>query len=142
MKEVQHLVRLLMIIAVMAGLVFTGCAGPKPKPGEVFPCAADSKIEKTIAPEAELADFSCVVKAWEGADTLHFNVAIKNISDQAQRYRVNIFLDNDKAVGGLIPQSTKKGLVEPGQTAAFEYPVSGMNRGPKSIVLMVKTISE
>ena len=45
---------------------FCGCAGPKPKPGEVFPCAADSKIEKTIAPEAELADFSCVVKNWEG----------------------------------------------------------------------------
>ena len=142
MKQFQHLVGLFGIIAVLACLVFSGCAGPKPKPGEVFPCAADSNIEKTIAPEAELADFSCILKKWEGSDTLHFNVAVKNISDQPQRYRVNIFLDNHKAVGGLIPQSTSKGLVEPGQTATFEYPVSGMACGPKSIVLMVKTISE
>ncbi|WP_372680335.1 hypothetical protein [Desulfosarcina sp.] len=142
MKQFQHLVGFLGIIAVLACLVFAGCAGPQPKPGEVFPCAADSKIEKTIAPEAELADFSCVLKKWEGSDTLHFNVAVKNISDQPQRYRVNIFLDNGKAVGGLIPRKTNKGLVEPGQTESFEYPVSGMNLGPKSIVLMVKTMSQ
>jgi hypothetical protein len=129
-------------MTVLVCLVCVGCAGPKPKPGDVFPCAADSKIEKTIAPEAELADFSCVLKKWEGKDTLHFNVAVKNVSDQPQRYRVNIFLDNGKAVGGLIPQTTKKGLVEPGQTASFEYPVSGMDGGPRSIVLMVKTMSQ
>jgi hypothetical protein len=142
MGRFQHLVNVLGIIAVLVCLVFWGCAGPKPKPGEVFPCAVDSKIEKTIAPEVELTDFSCVLKNWEGSDTLHFNVAVKNISDQPQRYRVNIFLDNGKAVGGLIPRKTSKGLVAPGQTAAFEYPVSGMDCGPKSIVLMVKTMNQ
>ena len=142
MKRFKHVVGFLGIIAVLACLVCVGCAGPKPKPGEVFPCAADSKIEKTIAPEAELADFSCVLKKWEGSDTLHFNVSLKNISDQPQRYRVNIFLDNGKAVGGLIPRTTKGGLVEPGQTASFVYPVGGMDCGPKSIVLMVKTMSQ
>jgi hypothetical protein len=81
MKRFHHIVGLLGIIAVLACLICVGCAGPKPKPGEVFPCAADSKIEKTIAPEAELADFSCVLKKWEGSDTLHFNVALKNVSD-------------------------------------------------------------
>jgi hypothetical protein len=142
MMRFQHISRLLGIIAVLACLVFVGCAGPKPKPGEVFPCAADSKIERPIAPEAELADFSCVMKKWEGSDTLHFNVAVKNISDQPQRYKVNIFMDNGKAVGGLIPRTTKKGLVEPGQTASFVYPVSGMDRAPKSIELMIKTMSQ
>ena len=87
-------------------------------------------------------DFSCVLKNWEGSDTLHFNVTLKNVSDQPQRYKVNIFMDNGKAVGGLIPRTTKKGLVEPGQTASFEYPVSGMHCGPKSIELMVKTMSQ
>jgi hypothetical protein len=142
MKRFHHIVTLLGIIAVLACLIFVGCAGPKPKPGEVFPCAADSKIEKSIAPEAELADFSCILKKWEGSDTLHFNVALKNVSDVSQRYRVNIFLDNGKAVGGLIPRKTKGGLVEPGQTASFVYPVSGMDCGPKSIVLMVKTMNQ
>ena len=142
MERFLTVVKLLGIVAVVAGLLSTGCAGPKPQPGEVFPCAADSKIEKTIAPEAELADFSCVMKNWEGSDTLHFNVGVKNVSDQPQRYKVNIFLDNGKAVGGLIPRTTKGGLVETGQTSSFVYPVKGMDRAPKSIELMIKTISE
>jgi hypothetical protein len=142
MNRFQHLVGLLGIIAVLACLIVVGCAGPKPKPGEIFPCAADSKIEKSIAPEAELTDFSCMLKNWEGSDTLHFNVAIKNVSEQPQRYRVNIFLDNGKAVGGLIPRKTATGLVEAGQTASFVYPVSGMARAPKSIELMIKTMSQ
>ena len=142
MKRFQHVARFLGIIAVLACLVCVGCAGPKPKPGEVFPCAADSQIEKTIAPEAELTDFSCVLKKWEGSDTLHFNVTLKNVSEQPQRYRVNIFLDNGKAVGGLIPRKTKGGLIAPGESASFVYPVSEMACGPQSIVLMVKTMSQ
>ncbi len=141
MKRFQHFVRFIGIFAVLAGLVFAGCAGPQSKPGEVFPCAADSEIEKEIAPEAELADFACVLKNWNGNDTLHFNVAVKNISSTPQRYRVNIFLDNGKAVGGLIPRKTKDGLVKPGETAAFVYPVKDMDRGPKSVIVMVKTMS-
>lgn len=142
MKRFQQVGQLLGLLAVLTCLVCAGCAGPKPTPGEVFPCAADSKIEKDIAPEAELADFSCVLKEWNGSDTLHFNVAVKNVSDQPQRYRVNIFLDNGKAVGGLIPRKTKKGLVQPGQSASFVYPVKGMDRGPKSVMVMVKTMSQ
>lgn len=142
MRRFQHVARGVGIVTVLACLVCLGCAGPKPKPGEVFPCAADSKIEKAIAPEAELTDFSCVLKKWEGSDTLHFNVSVKNISDQPQRYRVNIFLDNGKAVGGLIPRKTKKGLVKPGETASFVYPVKGMDCGPRSVTVLVKTMSQ
>ena len=142
MKQLQHVMGLLGILAVATCLAVAGCAGPKPKPGEIFPCAADSKIDKSIAPEAELTDFSCVVKKWNGNDTLHFNVTVKNISQQPQRYRVNIFLDNGKAVGGLIPRKTKKGLVQPGQTASFVYPVKDMDCGPKSVSILVKTMSQ
>lgn len=130
------------LIVALACLAWVGCAGPRPEPGKVFPCAADSRIEKSIAAEAELVDFSCILKPWEGSDTLHFNISLKNVSDQPQRYKVNIFLDNGKAVGGLIPRTTKKGLVAPGETAGFEYPVGGMDCAPKSITLMVKTISQ
>lgn len=130
------------VFITMLVLLVAACAGQKPQPGTVFPCADDGKIEQQIAAEAELVDFSCILKPWEGSDTLHFNVTLKNVSDQPQRYRVNIFLDNGKAVGGLIPRTTKKGLVEPGQTAGFEYPVGGMDDAPASIILMVKTITE
>ena len=142
MKRFRQVIQLLGIIAILACLVFAGCAGPKPKPGEVFPCAADGKIEKEIAPEAELTELSCVIKEWNGSDTLHFTVGVKNVTETPQRYRVNIFLENGKAVGGLIPRKTKKGLVQPGQTASFVYPVKGMDRGPKSLSILVKTMSQ
>lgn len=134
-------IRLLVILAATS-LVVAGCAGPKPKPGEIFSCVADSKLDKTILSEVVLEDFSCVFKKWKGSETLHFNVAIKNVSQTDQRYKVNIFLDNDKAVGGLIPRKTNKGLVKPGQIAKFTYPVKGMDKKAKKITLIIKTMGK
>jgi hypothetical protein len=132
------------LAVILALAVFTGCAGPKAPavpPGTPFTCVAEGKLEKMIAPEAELTDFSCMFKKYEGIETLHFTVGVKNVTDQPQRYRVNIFLDNGKAVGGLIPPNTKKGLVEPGQTGSFTYPVVAMPGKPKSITLKISTTS-
>jgi hypothetical protein len=132
----------LLLIFAAGVLVLTGCMTVTPKPGEVFSCAKDSDLNKIIAPEASLEDFSCVIKRYEGADTLHFNVAVKNISNEDQRFKVNIFLENGKAVGGLLPTSTKKGLIKPGETAKFTYPVMAMNASPGKIDLIIKTMSK
>jgi hypothetical protein len=83
-----------------------------------------------------------VIKKWKGADTLHFNIAVKNISTEDQRFKVNIFLANGKAVGGLLPRKTAKGLIKPGQTATFTYPVKGVNGAPGKIDLFVKTMAK
>jgi hypothetical protein len=109
---------------------------------EAFPCAKTCDIAKTIAPEASLEDFSCVVKKWKGENTLHFNVAVKNISQEDQRFKVNIFLENGKAVGGLLPRKIKKGLIKPGDTAKFTYPVKGVAKASGKIDLIIKTMSK
>ena len=116
------------LCAAMAAalLVLTSCSAPTPKPGETFACASASDITQTIAKEASLENFACVMKEWEGETTLHFMVAVKNVSDQDQRFKVNIFLENGKAVGGLLPRKTKNGLMKPGQTLEFTYPVKGV----------------
>jgi len=144
MKQLKPLSIWLGVCSLLAGLVLAGCASgltPKSVPA-VFPCVSPYKLKKMIAPEAKLIDFSCSFKKWKGAETLHFKVAVKNISDQPQRFRVNIFLDNGKAVGGLIPRKTKKGLIEPGQMASFVYPVKGMPRQPNAITLKISTVSK
>jgi hypothetical protein len=110
--------------------------------GEMFDCAPDSKIEKMIAKDAKLTEFSCYYEKWKGAKALHFKVGVKNLAKEPMRFRVNIFLDNGKAVGGLIPRKTKKGLVKPGETASFAYPVKGMTEKPKEIILRVTTMSK
>lgn len=146
MMQVKWLSTWLMVGVAATALIIIGCAGtqsagytPQDAP-DVFDCVADNKLDKEVATEAELAEFSCSFKKWEGADTLHFKVAIKNVSGSDQRYRVNIFLDNGKAVGGLIPRKTAKGLVKPGQTASFVYPVKGMAQQPKAVTLRIRTI--
>ena len=98
----------LLVILAVVGLALAGCAGAKPKPGEVFSCVKEGKLDKTIAPEAQLEEFSCVFKKWKGSEVLHFNVAIKNVSKEDQRFKVNIFLDNDKAVGGYFQERPKR----------------------------------
>ena len=130
----------LIFVTFFACLVLSGCAGKKIKPGEVAPCVPEAKLEKEISPEASLEDLSCTMKKWEGSDTLHFNVTVKNVSSQPQRYRVHIFLDNGKAVGGLITRKAAKGLIKPGESASFQYPVKEMVCLPKSLTVVVKTM--
>ncbi len=136
MQRIVGFLPLSVFMWVMISVFITGYS----LAGGVPPCVPDGKLEQSISPEAELTDFICFYKNYEGADVLHFNVAIKNVSDTPQRFRIHIFLDNGKAVGGLIPRTTKDGLVEPGQSASFEYPVTGMTAKPKEIVLNISTV--
>jgi len=144
MKPQKMTTVLMALFSLLALLALESCAGgltPKNAPA-AFPCVSPDKLETMISPEAELVDLSCSFKKWEGAETLHFKVAVKNVSDQPQRYKVDIFLDNDKAVGGLIPRTTKKGLLKPGQTASFVYPVKGMDHQAKTIMLRIITMGK
>jgi len=132
-----------VLFIIATGVLFlAGAMTVTANAGDAFPCAKDSDISKTIAPEASLEDFSCVIKRYEGVDTLHFNVTVKNISNEDQRFKVNIFLANGKAVGGLLPRTTKKGLIKPGETESFTYPVMAMNTTPQKIDLIIKTMSK
>ena len=145
MKKSPGVAALLVAVIAAACLFFTGCAGKGYTPGtapDSFPCVPESKLEKDIVPEAALENLSCYFKNYEGKDTLHLKVAVKNVSDKPQRYRVNIFMDNGKAVGGLIPRTTKKGLVEQGQSMSFDYPVVDMPQSPKTMTLIIKTASQ
>jgi hypothetical protein len=127
--------------AVCLGL-WSGVGATVQAAEEEFACAQEDKIDKTIAPEAQLEGLTCFFKKYEGAQVLHFKLAVKNLTDKPQRYRVHIFLDNGKAVGGLIPATTKKGLIEPGKSATFVYPVTGMTDKPGSITLKIATMAE
>jgi hypothetical protein len=137
MKRFKSVLPLSIFICILMGIFIAGNAFAGGAPA----CISERNIEKSIAPEAMLTDFSCTFKMFEGAEVLHFNVALKNVSGTPQRFRVHIFLDNGKAVGGLIPRKTSGGLVEPGQTASFVYPVNGMMGLPQEIILNVSTVS-
>ena len=133
-------------IGWMAWLVAVGivaiAAGPAAWAADEFACVAADKLEKNIVAGAELEPLVCFFAPYEGKNVLHFKVGVKNATDQAQRFRVNLFLDNGKAVGGLIPVKTKAGLVKPGETGRFVYPVTGMTDKPAAVTVRVSAISE
>lgn len=135
------------VAAWLLAIAMIGCGGksvrhtPANAP-QTFPCVAEDQLEKSIAPEAELRELSCSFKRYEGSDTLHFNVMVRNVSSTPQRFRVNIFCDNGKAVGGLIPRKTSGGLAEPGEDVQFVYPVVDMPETPDSLMLVVRTASQ
>jgi hypothetical protein len=106
---------------------------------DTFSCSPTVEMDADTKNKAKLDKFSCFFKEWEGGKTVHFEVAVKNVSASPQRYRVNIFLNNGKAVGGLIPRKTSKGLVPPGQTASFVYPVKNMPQKPEDILVKLST---
>ncbi len=115
-------------------------AAPAAEAPATFPCVSQDRLEKDVTPEASLESLACYFARWEGADTLHFKVTLENVCAEPRRFRVNIFLDNGKAVGGLIPRKAKGGLVEPGASASFVYPVQGMPGKPGSMLLRIRTV--
>lgn len=144
MRQMRGIVTMMGGIAFAALFAITACTTgytPKNAP-ESFACVFEGKLEKDIAPEAELSALTCTFKEYERVQTLHFKGGIKNISNKNQRYRIHFFLDNGKAVGGLLPAEVKKGLVKPGDTATFVYPVLQMPRQPKTVTVRVSTVTD
>lgn len=149
MKKAKGILLVTMAVLALAGLMLAmGCQAPAKKSNPVavapdyFACAPKEKLTYSIAPEAQVTEFKCYMGNYKKVPSLHFLITVKNISKEPQRYRVNIFLDNGKAVGGLIPRKTKKGLVKPGATATYTYPVKGMDAKAKAVDLIVKTMSK
>ena len=141
MKREKRFAGFCVLFWVAVVLCLSSGAGVKAHAAEeVVPCAG--QIDKEICPEAQLVSLDCFFKKWEGVNTLHFMVSLKNASDKPQRYRVNIFMDNGKAVGGLIPQKTKKGLVKPDETVSFVYPVKNMTEKAGLIDLRITTMGQ
>ena len=88
MRKSPGVAALLAALMAAAFLFFTGCAGKGYTPGtapDSFPCVPENKLEKDIVPEAALESLSCSFKKYEGKDTLHLKVAVKNVSDKPQR---------------------------------------------------------
>lgn len=138
---------LLMLILLTCLLALTGCATGSsvtkaPAATSGLSCAEAGSIDAQVVAEAEVTGFDCSFKDYKGVKSLHFDVKVKNVSAQDQRYRVNLFLDNGKAVGGLLPTKGKPPVVKPGQEESFSYPVKGMAEKAGAVSLLVKTVSQ
>lgn len=135
---------LLMLMLLACTLTLVGCVsgGSMATTSYDLSCAEAGHIDAQVAAEAEVVSFDCSFKDYKSVKSLHFDVKLKNISSTDQRYRVNVFLDNGKAVGGLLPRKGKPPVVKPGEEVSFSYPLKGMAEKAGNVTLLVKTVSQ
>jgi len=130
----------ILLFGALALLMVTGCAETKYIPKGKVACPVN--ITWNVVPQADITSFSCTVKEFKKKPAVVFKVGIKNISDKAQRFRVQIFLLKEgKAVGGLVPRKGKPPVLKPGQEKVVTYPVIKATQLPKKLEVIVKTIS-
>ncbi len=146
MKKVKVFYPLPVVLVMIATFIFfPACMGkqakkPSPTTAQV-PCMSPEKLVTKIVPDAKLLEFGCYFGKYKKVDSLFFKLTVKNVSNTPKRFRVNIFLDNGKAVGGLIPRKGKPPVLKPGEAKTVKYPVKGMNKKPGGITLFIKTAS-
>jgi len=107
------------------------------------PVECDSKIKWDIAKEADITLLKCMIKKYAGWEksVLHYEVGVKNKSDQPQRFRVQFILPEEGvAGGGLLPPGGTPPVLAPGKEAKGTYPVN-IEKVPKKVSVIVKTIS-
>jgi hypothetical protein len=139
MKRLKHASMMAVLILGLMGLFWqVGWAGE----GAPEQTNCDANISWEVVKEAKLTQFDCVLGTHGGQPALIFNVGLENTSDIAQRYRINIFLeDMDKAAGHLVPRKGKPPVLEPGKPASVKIPFIGTDKESKKILVIVKTIS-
>lgn len=74
-----------------------------------------------IPQSCEITKISYYYKDYNGKEELHFEVGIKNTTEQPLRFRLNILLPEGPAVGGMYPRKEK--AIDPGETLSQEFPV-------------------
>jgi len=118
-----------------------GCAGMMYKPAG--PVLCEAKIKWDVAREADITFLKCFVDKYAGwgKSVLHYEIKIKNKSDQPQRFRVQFILPEEGiSGGGLIPAAGKPPALEPGKEAKGTYPLH-FEKMPKKVNIIVRTIT-
>ncbi len=130
---------LYVVMMTLTTALLWGCAGSN-KPDKVG-CAGT--IEWQICDEARITSFACELGSFKKKPALVYTVAVKNISEKAYRYRLNIFLlDQDKAAGYLVPRKGKPPVVKPGETATVKIPFFKASETSAKMLVILKTIGE
>jgi len=129
----------IFLLGALALVVALGCSAKYIPKGKVA-CPAD--ITWNVIPKADVTSFSCTMGEFQKEPAVIFKVGVKNISDKAQRFRVQIYLlEEGKAVGHLVPRKGKPPVLKPGQEKVVTCPVIKANQLPKKLEVVINAIS-
>jgi hypothetical protein len=106
------------VVFCVGFVLISGCA-TAPKKGEGLIATLD------VCDSAEVSTLTYSVKEskFSGGPKLHVKVGVKNISEEAKRYRVSIFLPSGVSSGGFYPRKGKPPVLKPGEEKVREFPM-------------------
>jgi hypothetical protein len=136
MKKCRWFIVLLAL--VLAGGLLSACATTG-KPAAQAGIAPN--ITYQVADSAQLTKVAYYLKDYEGAERLHMELTVKNISSEAKRYRVHIFLPEGPGGGSLFPRKVKgdaKGIAA-GEEHSMALPMY-FDRLPSGFTIVVKEL--
>ena len=109
---------MILILTMTFGLM--GCGASQNAEMKGKGDGLQSNIVYNVEKTAEITNVSYFFAKYEGAERLHFEVAIKNLAKEPKRFRLKIFLPEGHSAGGLYPT---KGMIEPGKTVKMKFPM-------------------
>jgi len=120
---------ILVVIVCFGFMLISGCATASKK-AERSPFVETKQVISTAKIDS--------VKYFMKKGELNVEVSIKNVSDKAKIYRVNIFLPDGPSGGGLYPKGGKaKEAIKPGKKMKRSFPMY-VKSFPDSIEIEVK----
>jgi archaellum component FlaF (FlaF/FlaG flagellin family) len=120
MMKIRFRTFMMIAFVVMIGSLFSACVSSSSHPQKAMDQMKDN-IVYDLPASASISKVSYFYEDYKGSPTLHFEVDIKNTTQVAHRYRLNILLPQGPAVGGMYPR--KKKAIEPGETLTRKFPV-------------------
>jgi hypothetical protein len=126
-------------VLLTAGLWLMGCAtaGSAAKGEGIAP-----NIVYQVADSAQITKVAYYFKEYKGATRLFMDLTIKNTAPETKRFRVNIFLPEGPAGGGLYPRKVKGDVkgVEAGKEHTRSFPMY-FDQLPSGFTIVVKEMS-
>jgi hypothetical protein len=127
-----------LLALLLAGGLLGGCAttGKPTAKEDIAP-----NITYQVADSAQITKIAYYFKQYEGAERLHMELTLKNISAQTKRYRVHIFLPEGPAAGGFYPMQLKGDVkgIEPGKDLMQVFPMF-FSQMPTGFTIVVKEL--
>lgn len=96
-------------------------------------------ITYNVPESADVVKVSFFIKEYKNKDRLHMKVGIKNVSKDNARYRVNIYLPDGVAGGGMYPR--KADYVEANSTHSRTFPMY-YDELPSHFEIVVKELKD
>lgn len=125
-----------LFVLFMVSNMLVSCAGLSAKGTPTDASPIPPNIQYQVVQSAKIERISVFEALYEGVNRLHFEVTLKNVSQDKKRFRLNIFLPEGPSAGGLYPE---KGMLDPQKSLTLKFPMY-FNQLPSGFTLVVKEL--